>query len=229
MLKLANLLENKMDYTVLKQIEQLNRDGSHRGWSYGISIKEMKLFDETFQDVACAMTDWKMSSSHKFNGLLGTEFFEDKMITIDYRARKIAVSEETVNAIELSQSQYAVVPMLHTETEGHENLVFFECVLNDEKAVAYIDTGKNLSYIHNPDSEYIIGASTEKPNTPCRDTMINIGNISLELHDMYEANITQYDDFSYPTAIELNSDQFLKGDIILTLDFINNNVMFLKR
>lgn len=225
----TNVLENKIDYTVLEQIEQLNRDGSHRGWSYGISLGEMILFGRTYHDVDCSMIDWKMSSSYKFNGLIGTELFEDRMITIDYRAHIIGVREGNLDYSGLSDEQYAVVPMKHTQMDGQENLVFFECEMNGENIIVYIDTGKNVSYIHNPESNYMIGTSTEKPDTACVDTVIHVGNISLDLHDIYEANIPQYNDFECPVALELNSDQLLGNDIVITFDFINENVIFFKR
>lgn len=225
----TNVLENKIDYTISEQIEQLNRDGSHRGWSYGLSINELVLFNRVYNDLNCSMIDWKMSSSYKFNGLIGTVLFKDMVVTIDYRAHMIGVSEKTLDYSGLPKEQYAVVPILHTQTDGQESLVFFECKLNDENVIVYIDTGKNISYIHNPDSGYIIGASTDKPNTACVKAVIDVENMSLELQNVYEANLPQYSDFAYPVAMELNSDQFMKNDIIITFDFKNNNVIFLKR
>lgn len=225
----TNALENKIGYTILEQIEQLNRDGSHRGWSYGISLEEMILLGQTYHDIDCSMIDWKMSSSHKFNGLVGTAPFEDRIITIDYRAHMIGVREGNIDYSGLSDKLYAVVPMKRTQTDGQENLVFFECGLNDEKVLGYIDTGKNVSYIHNPESGYIIGTSMEKPDTACVDAAIQVGNISLGLHNIYEANIPQYNDFECLVALELNSDQLLGNDIVITFDFINENMIFFKR
>lgn len=225
----TNALENKMDYIVLEQIEQLNRDGSHRGWSYGVSVKEMVLFQQEYNNVNCPMIDWKMSSSYKFNGLVGTELFQDKTVTIDYRARMVGVSKEPLHYEGLSKDQYAVVPMLHTQTKGQGNLVFFECKLNDENVTVYIDTGKNISYIHNSECKYTVGESTGKPDTDCVNVAMDVGGISLDLQNVYEAKIPQYSDFNYPVTIELNSDQFLKNDIVITFDFINRNIIFWKR
>ncbi len=225
----TDVLENKIDYTVLKQIEQLNRDGSHRGWSYNININTLVLFNKIYNDLDGTMIDWKMSSSHKFNGLVGAGMFKDRIVTIDYRAHMMGVSEETLDYTGLSKEEYAVVPMLHTQTDGQEKLVFFEGKVNDENILVYIDTGKNVSYIHNPGSTYIIGASTDKPNTVQVNTTLDVGNVTLELQDVYEAYIPQYDDFVYPVAVELNSDQFLQNDIVVTFDFIKNHVIFHKR
>lgn len=225
----TNVLENKIDYTILGQTEQLNRDGSHRGWSYTVNINELVFFDSVHNNLNCSMIDWKMSSSYKFNGLIGAGLFDNMVVTMDYRARLIGVSNEALDCSGLSKEQYAVAPMLQTQTEGQENLIFFECKLNGENVIVYIDTGKNVSYIHDPNSEYIIGESTDKPNTACVDAVIDVGNLSLTLSNVYEANIPQYSDFAYPMAIELNSDQYLKNDIVITFDFINNNLIFFKR
>ena len=225
----TNMLENKIDYTILERTEQLNRDGSHRGWSYGININELILFDSIHNNLKCSMIDWKMSSSYKFNGTIGAGLFKNNVVTIDYRAHLIGVSEKALDYSGLPSERYVVVPMLHTQTEGQGNMIFFECKLNGENSIVYIDTGKNVSYIHNPKSEYMIGGSTDKPNTTCVDTIIDIGNISLTLPDVYEANIPQYSDFVYPVALELNSDRYLENDIVITFDFINDNLIFYKR
>lgn len=151
------------------------------------------------------------------------------IVTMDYRAHLIGVSKEASDYSGLSEEKYVVVPMLRTQADGQENLIFFECKLNGENIIVYIDTGKNVSYIHNPNSGYIIGESTDNPNTACVDAVIDVGNMSLSLSDIYEAKIPQYSDFTYPLAIELNSDQFLKNDIVITFDFINKNLIFFKR
>lgn len=225
---LTNELENKVDYTVTEEIEQLNRDGSHRGWSYGITVDELKLFDALYKNVNCTMIDWKMSSSEKFNGLVGTKMFENKTVTLDYRARLMGVSENAPDYSKLEKEKYAIVPIIRTDTEGQENLVFFECVLNGERRIAYIDTGKNISYIHNSGSGYMIGG-TDRPDSIRSDALIEIGGLSLELKGLYEANITQYDDFDSILAVELNSDQILKNELVICFDFVNNDLIFYKR
>lgn len=226
---LTNALEDKIDYTVTEEIEQLNRDGSHRGWSYGINIGEFKLFDRVYNDIDCVMIDWKMSSSDKFNGLIGTKMFENRVVTLDYRAQIMGVRENAPDYSNFPKEKYAVVPILGTRTEGQENLVFFECEINGEKSIVYIDTGKNVSYLHNPDSGYIIGSSTDKPNTPRTDAVIEIGDISFGLNGAYEADIAQYDDFEATIGAELNSDQISKNDLVICFDFVNGNLVFFKR
>lgn len=227
---LTNALEGNFDYTVTEEIEQLNRDGSHRGWSYGINIGELKLFDRIHNNIDSVMIDWKMSSSDKFNGLVGTKMFENSVVTLDYRARLIGVSENAPDYSDLPKEKYAVVPILRTDTEGQENLVFFECELNGEKAVIYIDTGKNVSYIHNPDSDYIVGSNTgSRPDTARADAVVNVGGFSFELKGAYEADIAQYDDFGTILGAELNSDQIARNDLVICFDFVNNNLVFFKR
>ncbi len=41
----TNVLEDKIEYAILEKVEQLNRDGSHKGWSYGIMIPQIDLFE----------------------------------------------------------------------------------------------------------------------------------------------------------------------------------------
>ncbi len=175
------------------------------------------------------MIDWKMFSSYKFNGMIGTELFSDTVVTVDYRAHKVGVGEQQIDYEKLVQDKYAVAPMLHTVTEGQENLVFFEAKVNGKDSVVYIDTGKNVSYIHNPDSEYVIGQSMAKPDSPCLDAELEVEDMTFSLHNVYEANVSQYDEFEYPVTLELNSDQLLKNDIVVTFDFINQKIILFKR
>ena len=227
---LTNALEGKFNYTVTDQVEQLNRDGSHRGWSYGINIGELEFFGGIYKNIDCVMIDWKMSSSDEFNGLIGTEMFKNRVVTLDYRAQIMGVGEKAPDYSELPKEKYAVVPILRTGTEGQENLVFFECELNGEKAVVYIDTGKNVSYIHSLNSTYIIGSGTDKrPDTTKRDAKVKIGELSFEIKGAYEAGIAQYDDFEGTIAAEFNSDQFVKNDLVVTFDFIDDLIVFFKR
>lgn len=224
----TDVLKDKIDYSLLEQIEELNRDGSHRGWSNHISINSIQIFNQEYHDIRCSMIDWKMSSSYKFSGLLGTELFKKKLITLDYRARKIGISNTSQYNL-INSEKYTIVPILYTNRKGQEDLIFFECKLNGENIIAYIDTGKNISYIHNSSSEYIVGESTGKPQTNTTNATIMIDNISFHFSHLYEVNMPQNYGFNYPIAIEINSDQFIRNDIVVTFDFINNYIIFYNR
>lgn len=221
----TNALQDKIEYSLLEQKEELNRDGSHRGWSNLIHLDSAQILQQEYRDITCSMIDWKMSSSYKFSGLLGPELFQKQLITLDYRAHKAGIKSTADYKLE-NMDEYVAVPILNTKISGQEHLIFFACKVNGEDGIAYIDTGKNISYIHNADSDYIIGQSNEKPHTSTTDVDVIIGDMSLRLKGLYEANMPQGYDFDNPVMIEINSDQLSKNDIVVTFDFINGYVLF---
>lgn len=198
------------------------------GCSVDIVITNMLENRIEYSNIICSMVDWKMSSSYQYTGLIGTALFNDMIITLDYRAHKMGISNHVDYNI-IDSEKYLIIPILQTQSEGQENLLFFECKMNGETIIAYIDTGKNISYSHNPKSQYKIGESNKKPNTDMRSVNIDINNMLIKLDDVYEANMPQNYDFDYPVAIEINSDQFIKNDMVVTFDFINNYIIFYKR
>lgn len=224
----TNALQDKIKYSILEQKEELNRDGSHRGWSNLISIDNIQILQQEYHDITCSMTDWKMSSSYKFSGLLGPELFQDHLITLDYRAHKAGI-KSTADYNLTDMEKYTVVPILNTNISGQEHLIFFACKINGKDGIAYIDTGKNISYVHNPDSDYTIGQSNGKPQTTTTDTDVTIGDMTFLLHGLYEANMPQDYDFDNPVMIEINSDLLRKNDIVVTFDFINGYILFYDR
>lgn len=131
-------LEDMIDYTVLGKSESINRDGSHRGWSYKIRIPEFSVFGNTFLDVETHLSDWQMVASSPFNGLIGLNYFQSKIITLDYENEKIAVTDRDID-LEKLDKKYAVIPLYHTSTLNRDALLFFEGKVNGESRMIYLD------------------------------------------------------------------------------------------
>lgn len=223
-LYLTNLLDNNVDYTLLGKTEELNRDGSHRGWSQFIQLNEFSVFGKSYADVEATLADWEMFSSDKFNGLIGPKYFSSQVITLDYIGRKIAVTSHAIDYNKLDMKKYVVLPLLKSEQDYQKNLLFFEAVFNEEPITVYLDTGKNHSYLHNPDSTYSPGIG--KPNTPKRDITIVMNDMKLLLKGVLEANLAQIADLPHPVTIELNSDQIKKNNLLVTIDLISQHIIF---
>ncbi len=91
--------------------------------------------------------------------------------------------------------------------------------------MVYMDTGKNYSYLYNPNCNNSIG---EKP-TKLFDIPLKVGNMNLILKDITEANnFEQVEGLPHPTMIELNSDQIWKCNLLVTLDLIDQKIIFRK-
>lgn len=220
----TNVMEGKIVYTLLGQNEALNRDGSHRGWSKHVNVNDIEVFGDTYKSIDTTISDWSMFSSEKFNGTIGLAYFKGKIITLDYAGHRIAVSDNHIDYEKLDLETYTVLPLYKTTSEGQQDLLFFEAEYNDKSIIVYLDTGKNYSYLHNPDCYSTIG---DKP-TILFDVPLKIGNMELLLKDMTEANIAQADGLPYPTMIELNSDQIWKCSLLVTIDLIDQKIIFRK-
>ncbi len=221
---LTTLLEKKVDYTLLGQTEQLNRDGSHRGWSKTVLLNEFSVFRKSYSDIKTTLADWDMFSTEQFNGLIGLKYFSSQVITLDYTGRKIAMASHAIDYSKLDAKKYVVLPLLKSKQDGQDNLLFFEATFNGEPISVYLDTGKNHSYLHNPDSTYSPG--TGKPNTPKRDITIVLDDMKLPLHGVVEAKLAQVSDLPHPVIIELNSDQIKKNNLVITIDLISQHIIF---
>jgi hypothetical protein len=220
---LTNLMEEKINYITLGKTEQLNRDGSHRGWAKSIRLNKISVFGKSNSDVDSTIADWDMFSSEKFNGIIGLKYFSSQVITLDYTARKIAVSSNPIDYNKLSLKKYVVLPLLKSNQNGQNNLLFFKAILNGKPISVYLDTGKNHSYIHNKSSSYIPGPA--KPDT-VKDATITLDDMELPLKGLEETNLAQVTDLPYPLAIELNSDQIIKNNLLVTIDLIDQKIIF---
>ncbi len=220
---LTNTLENQVRYTLLGTSEALNRDGSHRGWNKLIRLAEIEVFGATHNGVQTIMSDWRMYSSEKFNGAIGLAYFQDRVVTLDYVGRRIAIGSNPIDYAQLDQDKYIVLPLRRSTDPMQVHLPFFEAEYNSEPVIVYLDTGKNHSYIWNPESRGSIGAKPEKYS----DVPIKIGSLELELKDMVEVgSIAQAEGLPFPTVIEMNSDQIWKNRLLVTLDLIDHKIIF---
>lgn len=178
----TNVLEDKLEYTLLGEIEELNRDGSHCGWSERVIVDEFAVLGDTYRDIETSISNWTMFSSRKFKGAIGLTYFKSKIITLDYSGHRIAVSSNPIDYSKLNPDKYVVLQLHKTSSQGEEDLPFFEAEYNGEPVMVYLDTGKNYSYIYNPNSEY---SMADKPkdflNVP-----IKIGNVEIMLYDIVE-------------------------------------------
>ncbi len=221
----TDVVEEKIDYTLINKTEALNRDGSHRGWNKEIKIDEINLFGESFKNITTSIADWTMFSSSKFNGLIGLSYFDSKVITLDYAGHRIGISNNSIDYSKLEKDKYVVLPLYKTTSQGQQDLLFFEAEYNNQPIVVYLDTGKNYSYLYNPDCSSSMG---DKP-TKLFDVPLKIGALELTLKDITEVNdIAQANGLPYPTMIELNSDQIWKCKLLVTIDLIKQKIILRK-
>ncbi|NMB00901.1 MAG: hypothetical protein GX971_05185 [Firmicutes bacterium] len=222
---LTDVLEDEIDYTLIGKSEALNRDGSHRGWNKTVLINEFEVFGETYKNVETIMADWSMFSSEEFYGTIGLAYFQAKVITLDYQGQRIAIRSNPINYDQLDPNKYIVLPLHRSTSRMQENLPFFEAEYKGSPVMVYMDTGKNYSYVLNPES----GISIGERSTSFVDIPVRIGSLNLTLQDVLEVNsIAQAEGLPFPTAIEMNSDQIWKSNLLVTFDLIEQKVILRK-
>lgn len=219
----TDAVKDKIDYTLLNKAESINRDGSFRGWITKVKVNEINVFGDTYKNIDTSISDWAMYSSQKFNGNIGLAYFKSKVITLDYAGHRIAVSNNKIDYSKLNSDNYIVLPLYKTTQKGQQDLPFFKAEYNNKPIIVYLDTGKNYSYLYNPNCKNSIGARPSKLyNIP-----LIIGSMKLMLNEVSEANnFEQAEGLPYPTMIELNSDQIWKCHLLVTFDLINQKIIF---
>lgn len=221
----TNVIQDKIEYSFLNEVEALNRDGSHRGSTKCVKINEINVFGDVYKNIETSISDWSMFSSRKFNGTIGLAYFKSKVVTLDYVGHRIAVSNNPIDYSKLDSNKYVVLPLYKTISKGQQDLLFFEGEYNNKPIIVYLDTGKNHSYLYNPDCKSSIG---EKP-TKFFNIPLKIGSMELILNKVTEANnFAQAEGLPYPTMIELNSDQLWKCNLLVTFDLIKQKIIFCK-
>jgi hypothetical protein len=219
----TNVIENKIDCTFLSKAEALNRDGTHRGWDKRVIVNDIEVFGNTYHNIETVISDWSLYSSEEFNGTIGLAYFKSKVITLDYKGQRIAVSSNAIDYTKLDSDKYIVLPLYKTTSNGQQDLPFFEAEYNNEPIIVYLDTGKNYTYLYNPDCNHTM----EDIPTKLFDVPIKIGSMELMLDDITEVNnIAQANGLPYPTMLELNSDQIWKCNLLITLDLIDQKIIF---
>ncbi len=225
-LALTTELNDKISYKLLGEIEELNRDGSHRGWSKNVQIDEMAVFTQVFEDVQTSIADWRMFSSKKFNGIIGLEYFQSKVITLDYPGHRIAVSSNPIDTSKLDPEKYVILPLHKPTNQSQFFLPFFEAEYNGEPVMVYMDTGKNYSYINNPSCNISFNDSLSDRSQNYTDVSIKLGSREIMLKQIVQVNdLAQADGLPYPIMLEINSDQIWKSGLLVTFDLIDQRVI----
>lgn len=122
----TNVIQNKINYTLLNKVEATNRDGSHRGWTTNVKVNEINVFGDTYKNIDTSISDWSMYSSQKFNGSIGLAYFKSKVITLDYAGHRIAVSNNPIDYSQLDLNKYVVLPLYKTTRKGQQDLLFLK-------------------------------------------------------------------------------------------------------
>ena len=210
---LTTALEKEINYEILGETTELNPDGTYRGSGKSILLKNISVFDEEYTDVMSSLIDWKLYSSFKTNGMIGLKYFDDKVVTLDYKNKKLAISNKALDYSKLTNEEYTVLPLIKSNLNNEQDLLFFEGEVNGEKSTIYLDTGSSNSFFNFADA----GAKIE----------VELGEkmYTFKSNELIQDEIGFQDEFKYPLTLAINSDLLKSNDFVITIDKIQNNII----
>ncbi len=211
---ITTALEGKIDYEIAGKTTELNADGTYRGEGKSILLKSVNVFGEEYSNAIASLIDWKMHGFFKNNGGIGLGYFKNKVVTLDYKNKKIAVSSKALDYNKLQKDKYWVIPLISSDLSNEKELLFFEGEVNGEKSTIYLDTGSTRSFINLED-------------TKDAELGVKLGNKTYK----FNRNKLKYDEigfkdkFKYPLRFAINSDLLKSNHFVIIIDKIQNNII----
>jgi hypothetical protein len=202
-------------YQAGERHEELNADGSHRGESFGILIKEMSVLGQTFKNVSGTLADWRMFSSEPSNGTVGLDYFLDRRVTPDYRSRRVGATTAVLPE-KLDPKRLVAVDLIEPpKSQGH--ILYARARVNRREAIIYFDTGYNVSFIDPGFTEGL--ARVERPGrfrVFRKAVPVELGGQTFILDELREDPIRRGIGFDLPVALTLGSD--ILSRFVITID-----------
>lgn len=152
----------------------------------------------------------------------------NKRITLDYKNRLIAVSENPAPSDIVSNPDYAAVPLLKAPKAQGE-IVYVAGEVNGHKQVIYLDTGTTPSCVSPEAAAGSVSYKTRyhdfyKSDKKYKSIEVKFGQLTFQVKDIFESgNIRRGTDFLYPVGLILGSDQL--KNLIMTIDKIGRRLI----
>ncbi len=202
-------------YRIDGRSEELNADGSHRGYSSIIKVDAASILGRNFNNVSGSLSDWQMFSSEPFNGTIGLDFFLDRRLTLDYRSRRVATTDSPLPE-KLDGERYVTLDLVDPpKSQGH--ILYARGKVNGREALIYFDTGYNVSFIDPAFAEGLV-----RVERPGRFRIFRMGvPVDLNSHkfvfdDVREDPIRRGPDLERPVAMIVGSDILVR--FVVTVD-----------
>jgi hypothetical protein len=219
---LTSAVEDQIEHKVIGTTTERWPDGSYRGESKIVRIPSLEIFEDTFTDVKTTISDWKIFSALKFNGLIGLKYFKDKRVTIDYKTMKIGITDRPLVYAALRNKFGAVISMLDPPA-GQEDLIYVLGQVKGRPSVIYLDTGSSASFIDPEmlnESEVVKG----KKHWLAENIEMSVQNFHFIVKQLRVEKQRRGVNFEYPQTVKLGFD-FLR-DFLITIDKITNRIVF---
>jgi predicted aspartyl protease len=215
-LSLTTAITDKINYEVTGTSNTLNADGTYRGDIQLIKIENINIFGKEYSNVKSSISDWRIFSSEQFNGLLGLEYFRNKIVTLDYKNNKIAVTDKEIDYKKLSTEKYTIVPLIRSNIANRSDILYFQGEVNGEKSIIYLDTGYSHSIIDLKENNNLKADNTAQ---------IKIDNKQYQFKNLRCQEIKRGESFEYPTKFIIGSDILKSNNFLITIDKIQNKLI----
>lgn len=171
-----------------------------------------------------SFTDWRIFSTLKFNGLLGLKYFKDKRVTIDYKEKRIGITERPFLYRAISDNSAAVVPLL--EASGSQaDLIYVLGRVKGQRTAIYLDTGSSASFI-DPSMLDTSEIRKGKRYLFTENVEMSIGDFPFTVKRLRVQQQRRGVNFAYPQTVKLGSDVI--RDFLITIDKITNRLILQK-
>ncbi|UCE41207.1 MAG: hypothetical protein JSV17_17540 [Candidatus Aminicenantes bacterium] len=221
---LTSAVEDTIEHKVTGKSTERNPDGSYRGETTLATIASLEVFGVTYAPVKTSFTDWRIFSILKFNGLLGLKYFKDKRVTIDYKQKKIGITDKPFVYANDKKFSGAVVPLL--EASGSQaDLIYVLGRIRGQPTVIYMDTGSSASFI---DPSMLDTNEIKKGERYLfiENVEMAIGNLAFTVRQLRVKEQRRGVNFEYPQTVKLGSDVI--KDFLITIDKIDNKLFLAK-
>lgn len=221
---LTSAVEDTIEHQVIGKSTERNPDGSYRGETTLATIASLEVFGDKHARVNTSFTDWRIFSTLKFNGLLGLKYFQNKRVTIDYKKKKIGITDRPLVYDTIKDFSGAVIPLL--EASGSQaDLIFVLGQIRGQPTVIYLDTGSSASFI-DPSMVDTSEIKKGKRHLLAENVGMSIGDFSFTVKRLRVAEQRRGVNFEYPQTVKLGSDVI--RDFLLTIDRISNKLFLAK-
>jgi hypothetical protein len=221
---LTSAVEDTIEHKVTGKSTERNPDGSYRGETTLATIASLEVFGDVYAPLETSFTDWRIFSTLKFNGLLGLKYFKNKRVTIDYKAKKIGITDRPLVCDTMKDFSGAVAPLL--EASGSQaDLIYVLGKVKGQPTVIYLDTGSSASFI-DPSMLDANEIKNGKRHRIAENIEMSVGDFPFTVKRLRVAEQRRGVSFEYPQTVKLGSDVI--RDFLITIDKITNKLFLAK-
>jgi len=208
-------IEDNITYEVVRDLSTIFADGRPRGRGKEIVLTRVEVFGKTYDRVSCELYDWKIFSSSPNNGGISLEYIENTRFTLDYRNKRLAVSDSPLPEGLLKDGGFAVIPLLNSPEWNRYGLYVTEKV-NGQDVIIYIDSGSRHSFV---DRSLIDGKSISKVgnNDVCLSKiLVSLEGLDMKISKVRVSEIRRNTNYDRPVRMTIGSD--LLKSLVMTVD-----------